>query len=50
MDVVKLLFNASAKLYRWSTYSGFKKEIELAEKNRYFTVADLLQSHKKGPS
>ncbi|KAH7322552.1 ankyrin repeat-containing domain protein [Stachybotrys elegans] len=47
LDVVKVLLNAGARPYRWGKQSGFQAEIELAEKNRHFAIADLLRSHER---
>jgi len=46
LDVVKLLLNAGARPDRWGKQVGFQKEIDLAERNRHFTVAELLRSHE----
>jgi ankyrin repeat protein len=47
LDVVKLLLNAEAKGDIWNR-EGFKKAIELAKKNRRFTVAEMLRAHPEG--
>lgn len=47
LDVIKLLLNAGARPYQWGKQSGFQAEIELAEMNRHFAIADVLRSHER---
>jgi ankyrin repeat protein len=47
LDVIKLLLNAGARPYRWGRQSGFQAEIELAEMNKHFAIADVLRSHER---
>ncbi|KLU90679.1 hypothetical protein MAPG_10531 [Magnaporthiopsis poae ATCC 64411] len=47
LDVVKLLLNAGARPHRWDGQRCYQTEIDLAEKNKHFTIAELLRSHEQ---